>query len=91
MLRLKFFKEDGSFKILCCGGDGTVGWLLEEMGKMTFLDVWMVSIEREDGLLGCVDGVCRKGVVNYGRIVYSSPTTIVFKSVSLVGSLLKHS
>jgi diacylglycerol kinase (ATP) len=27
------FKDVANFKVICCGGDGTVGWLLETMGK----------------------------------------------------------
>lgn len=30
---LQMFKDVANFKVICCGGDGTVGWLLETMGK----------------------------------------------------------
>ncbi|ESO01899.1 hypothetical protein HELRODRAFT_106357 [Helobdella robusta] len=35
---LQFFRELPNYKILCCGGDGTVGWLLESMDKMNYGD-----------------------------------------------------
>lgn len=33
MQGLQMFKDVENFKVICCGGDGTVGWILETMGK----------------------------------------------------------
>ncbi|XP_031786826.1 diacylglycerol kinase 1 isoform X5 [Nasonia vitripennis] len=36
MQGLQMFKDLENFKVICCGGDGTVGWVLETMDRVQF-------------------------------------------------------
>lgn len=39
MQGLQMFKDVENFKVICCGGDGTVGWVLETMGMINNLGI----------------------------------------------------
>ncbi|KAG1676591.1 Diacylglycerol kinase beta [Nymphon striatum] len=44
MKGLQMFKDVPNLRILCCGGDGTVGWVLETMDKIQFETMPSVTI-----------------------------------------------
>lgn len=38
---LSMFKDVPNFKVICCGGDGTIGWVLETMGRILILNYFI--------------------------------------------------
>lgn len=57
LFRLRLFQKFDNFRILVCGGDGSVGWVLSEIDKLSLhkqvclllLDILLLSEKGSDG------------------------------------------
>uniref|UniRef100_K7F567 Diacylglycerol kinase n=1 Tax=Pelodiscus sinensis TaxID=13735 RepID=K7F567_PELSI len=68
---LNFFRDVPDFRILVCGGDGTVGWILDAIGELKLTDVpdFRILVCGGDGTVGWILDAIGYDGENLGKIL----------------------